>query len=370
METLDLKAKRYSFAKRLIAIGASIINLAYFSVILLSGASLKIAYFAQGISANAYISLIIYLIIVGVILELLLLPLEYSGGFRLDCKFGLSRQGLFSWAIDYIKRLLLSSVIFAAMISMFYFLIINSPTFWWIWAGIIFFMVSIVLAKVFPMIIIPMFYRLTRISDTQLKEKLSRLAEQAGVKIIDIYKIALGAKTSRANAAVCGLGNSKRILLSDTLLERYTQDEIEVTLAHEIAHHKHNHFWKLSAMGILSMFLFLYLTDIMLARITGYGFIPSKQHMSAFPAVMILYILFNLTVLPVNNFISRRYETQADKDAVNLTGKAYALSGLMRKLSRQNLSDPSPSMLVKILFYDHPPAQERIAFAESMDKKT
>jgi STE24 endopeptidase len=362
------RAKLYSSQKRKISMAAACISLVYFIVLLHSGASGIVARFSYHIGGNIYLAALIYLMIIGLVNEIITFPFDYAGGFRIEHEYGLSRQVFSSWLMDYIKRLFIGSIVFAVMVLVFYFLIVNFESLWWLYAGIIFFIINVIIAKIFPMLIIPMFYRLTNISDTPLKESIKSLAEKAGVKVLDIYNIGLGEKTSKANAAVCGIGKSKRILLSDTLIQQYSQDEIEATMAHELSHHRHNHFWKLSAFNAISMFLFLFLTDIMLARAAENGFISARHDIAAFPAIAVLFLLFNLAVLPISNFISRAYETQADKDAIKLTGKAYALSALMRKLTTQNLSDPSPSLLVKIFFYSHPPAQERIMLADSAAK--
>jgi STE24 endopeptidase len=359
------QAKLYSSKKRKISIAAACISLVYFIVLMYSGASGMAARFSYHIGGNFYLAALIYLMIVGMVNEIITFPLDYTGGFRIEHEYGLSRQAFSSWLVDYIKRLLIGSIVFAVMALVFYFLIVNFESLWWVYAGIIFFIINVIVAKIFPMLIIPMFYRLTNISDMSLKESIKSLAEKAGVKVLDIYNIGLGEKTSKANAAVCGIGKSKRILLSDTLIQQYSQDEIEATMAHELSHHKHNHFWKLSAFNAISMFLFLFLTDIMLVRAAENGFISARHDIAAFPAIAVLFLLFNLAVMPISNFISRTYETQADKDAIKLTGKAYALSALIKKLAMQNLSDPSPSLFVKIFFYSHPPAQERITLAGS-----
>jgi STE24 endopeptidase len=321
------------------------------------------------LSSNIYVAALIYVFIAGAFLELIMFSFTFSSSFLIERRFALLRQGFLSWLKDYAKKVIISSILFLIMFFVFYFLIVNFSSLWWVYGSVFYFFVSIVLAKVFPMLIIPMFYKLTKISDDALREKLKDLANKAGVKIVDIYNIALGAKTVKANAAVCGIGKSKRILLSDTLLEKYSGDEIEATLAHELSHHKHRHFWKLNFLSAVSMVLVLFLIDAALSGLVLVGLISVKHSISALPVSAMIFILYSFAMSPVFNCISRAYETQADKDAISLTGKPQALYSLMQKLCSQNLSDPSPGILAKIFFYDHPPAGERMQLCRRAQEK-
>ena len=366
MDRSTSRTKSYSSLKHLLSLCSISLSVVFFLGLISSGGLGLIASLCFLVSKNAYLSAIIFIMIIGGALELILFPLNYARSFSIEHKYGLSRQTFYSWAIDYIKGLLLSSALFIAMFVVFYFFLRNFSLLWWFYAGVAYFFVSIVLARVFPMLVIPMFYKLTKISDLPLTERLKALAQKAGVKILDIYNIGLGAKTSKANAAVCGIGKSKRILLSDTMLEKYSQAEIEVTLAHELSHHKHRHFWKLSFLNFALTVFVLYLIDLVLSILLSYGVILTKDGVIAFPFIAVIFILYNFIMLPLTNLISRRYEIQADRDAISLTENPHALSQLMEKLSEQNLSDSSPGWLTKIFFYDHPPASERIALAENI----
>jgi STE24 endopeptidase len=359
------RAKAYSSSKHILYLVSIVISIMYFVGLSLTGGAEAIARFGFAVSKNAYLSVLIFIVIAGGILEIILLPLQFTKSFVVEHRFDLSRQSLLSWVSDYVKGGLLSGVLSIFTIIIFYFLLRNFPALWWVYASAIYFLISIILAKVFPMLIIPMFYKLTRITDQSLKDGLCSLAKKSGVKILDIYNIGLGAKTSKANAAVCGIGNSKRILLSDTLIEKYSYDEIEVTLAHELSHHKHRHFWKLSLMNFIVTIIALFIIDSILSTLVSYGAIYAKYSIIAFPVIAAFFTWYSFMVLPLTNLISRIYERQADRDALLLTAKPAALFGLMDKLSRQNLSDPCPSLFEKIFFYDHPPASERKAFAEN-----
>jgi STE24 endopeptidase len=354
------KAKVYSAGKRRIAVWEWVLTLAFFAGLWLGGGSRLLIYAGLTVSQNPYILVIIYAAIAGSLLQIILLPLDYAASFKIEHDFELSRQTILSWFKDYIKKAIFSGLLYIIMIVTFYFFLRISPYFWWFYSSLAYFFMSVILAKIFPRIIIPLFYKLTRITDKPLKEKLMGLAGKIGVEILDVYTIGLGAKTSKANAAVCGLGKSKRILLSDTLLENYTPDEIEATLAHELSHHKRRHFWKLSLFNFLSMLLSFLIIKFILDKGVTAGLFSATYSIGAFPAIVITFILYNICSLPFLNFVSRRYEIQADRDAISITDKPSVFAKLIEKLTLQNLTDPAPGVVTKNLFYDHPPASERI----------
>jgi STE24 endopeptidase len=194
------------------------------------------------------------------------------------------------------------------------------------------------------------------------------LANKAGVKVLDIYNIALSEKTKKANAALCGLGSTKRILISDTLINDYTSDEIETTIGHEIAHYKYRHFWKLSFYNLLFTLIGLGLAAVLLQQMVSFGYIKEAYNIKSLPVLAILYILYSVIITPVMNRISCYYEKEADLAAIGLTNKPQAFIGLINKLTLQNLSDPQPALLIELFFYDHPPAKKRVKIAHLLEK--
>lgn len=361
------KARSYSKIKHNIAIADILLSLAFFILIQISGFSSFLARSVSNISANTYLTASIYIVVIGLFLNILGLPLNFLSSFKIEHRFGLSRQGLASWAKDYAKQIIISGLIYFIFILVIYHFLRVSH-FWWVYTALIYFAFSIVLAKIFPIVIIPLFYRLSEISGSPLKERLISLAERAGAKILSVYKVGLGEKTKKANAALCGLGSTKRILLSDTLIQDYTEDEIEATLAHELAHHQYRHFWKLTFFGFASTLLSFIIADAFLQRAVSAGLIMYMHDISYFPVLALIFITYNVAVTPLLNSISRMYEAEADRVALQLTERPAALASLMKKLTVQNLSDPQPSRIVKFFFYDHPPASERIKMCEDFKR--
>lgn len=357
------KIKSYTAAKRRIAICEWFAISAFFAGLWLTGGSAQLALLASYLTENNYVLIFIYIAIAGGVLYVITLPLDYASSFKLEHAFGISRQNIFSWLKDHLKRMLFSGMLNIVMILVLFLFLRISYRYWWLYAGITYFFASVILAKIFPQFIIPLFYKLTKINDPIHKERLKAIAERMGIKVIDVYIIGLGAKTSKANAAICGLGRNKRILLSDTLLEKYAPEEVEAALAHELSHYKRRHFWKLSAWALLSMLLcFLLIKFILDAAVSSHR-LPHIYSVTAFPLIAFSFTAYGIISLPFMNFLSRRYEKEADSGALETTGDSRGFISLIEKLTRQNLSDPSPAFWAKLFFYDHPPASERIRYA-------
>ncbi|MFH1752996.1 MAG: M48 family metalloprotease, partial [Candidatus Omnitrophota bacterium] len=224
--------------------------------------------------------------------------------------------------------------------------------------------ITIVITKIAPVIIIPLFFKFEPLGDAALKERLIKLARSCGINILDVFKLKLSAKTKKANAALVGLGRTRRVLLGDTLLENYTKDEIEVVMAHELAHHKLLHIFKLilfGGLGTIIVFYLVYLTSGMIANTIG---LVSISDIAGFPSVIFSISLFSVILLPAQNAFSRRLEVSADLFALKATGLPEAFISCMNKLAGQNLSDPSPSRFIEFALYDHPPISKRVKMAQ------
>jgi STE24 endopeptidase len=181
-----------------------------------------------------------------------------------------------------------------------------------------------------------------------------------------VYRLHLSRETRKANAALAGLGKSRRVLLGDTLLEQFTPEEIEVVFAHEVGHHVHRHLPK---MIIVSVFLALagfWLVDLALNALAvrlGYTGLGDP---AALPLVLFVLTVFGLVLSPAENALSQFFEVQCDRYALERTGNRDAYRAAFIKLARLNKSDPDPHPLAAWLFYDHPPIRQRLALADRL----
>lgn len=332
---------------------------------LLSG---PVASMAYGASSNFYVSCLVYGSVFLAFMYLVSLPLDFITSFVVEHRFGLSRQDLASWARDEAKSSVLSFALSILCILVFYLVLRNFPRTWWIIAALAWIFFSVILARLFPVLVIPLFYKYSPVEDARLKEKIMSLAGKTGITLTDVCQIDFSRKTRKANAALTGLGRTCKVILADTLTSEFTPDEAEVVVAHELAHFKYRHIWKLLAfsgvMTVAGLFA-LYLVAGKIVALTGARAI---YDLFLLPVLVLLMAFFGVVLLPAQNFFSRVLEKQADRFALDVTGRPADFIAVMRKLAEMNLADVSPSAIKKIFLYNHPPISERINMAVEWEK--
>jgi STE24 endopeptidase len=198
----------------------------------------------------------------------------------------------------------------------------------------------------------------------ELAERLMRLAEKARTRVKGVFKFDMSRRTKSANAALTGIGNTRRIILGDTLINEFTPDEIETVLAHELGHQVNKDIPILMAAGTLTTTLGLYLASLgMKWAVSAFGF-AGVADVAALPALGLVVSLYSLLIMPAENAFSRWRERLADRYALQSTGKSQAFASAFVRLANQNLSEVDPEPWVVWLFYSHPPLGERIQAAE------
>lgn len=320
-----------------------------------------------GFTANPWLLVIGYALVFGGIYYLINLPLSYYEGFVLPHRYGISTQTLAGWVSDQVKGGLLAGVLGGLLLEIIYLVLRVAPDTWWLWAAGILLLFSVLLANLAPVLLMPIFYKFAPLGDdyAELAQRLMRLAEQAGARVRGVYKFDMSRRTTAANAALTGLGNTRRIILGDTLLNEFTSDEIETVLAHELGHHVHKDI----PLGILLDSLFtlagLYLANLILQLgVRLFGF-QGPADIAALPIFALAIGAFGLLTMPLTNGFSRWRERRADEYALQTTGKPQAFASAMTRLANQNLADADPEPWVEFLLYSHPALGKRIQMAES-----
>ncbi|HEX6974020.1 MAG TPA: M48 family metalloprotease, partial [Vicinamibacterales bacterium] len=292
-------------------------------------------------------------------------PLAFYRSFLLERRYGLSSEPLSTWVADHAKASALGFVLALAGALLVYATIGRWPRAWWLVSAVAFMVAMGGLAKVAPIVLLPIFYKFTPLDRTSLRDRLVELSKRAGVPVLGVYEWALGEKTRRANAALVGTGATRRIIISDTLLSEYSDDEIEVILAHELAHHVHRDI----RTGLMVEFALL-LASFFVASVTlamlwrGLGLV-SPSDVAGLPLVLFAGGATMVAATPFVNALSRRHERRADRYALELTKQPAAFISAMRRLAAQNLAETYPSRLVLWLFHTHPPIEQRIAAARA-----
>jgi STE24 endopeptidase len=291
------------------------------------------------------------------------LPLSFYSGYVVEHQFGLSHQSLVRWLRNWSISNTLAIVLGAALNLGLFWIIWNTGTYWWLVAAAAFFLVSVVLGQLAPVVFIPLFYKVDRLDDADLNERMNRLATGTGLKIEGVYRLGLSADTSKANAMLAGIGRTRRVLMGDTLLERFSPEEIEVIFAHEIGHHVHRHIPKMIATGVAISLAGFYVIDRVLV---AWADIPTAAQAptSALPLVMFTLTTFMLLLAPLQNAISRHYERQCDRYALVKTNNRPAYRSAFTKLAKLNKADMEPNPIEVVLLHSHPPIAKRLAVAD------
>ena len=305
----------------------------------------------------------LYFVILVVGLGIILMPLSYYAGFNLPHRYGLSHEALKGWLADRAKAGAISLVLGLVVVIVVYGLLDYLPATWWLWTGILLLLLSLLLTRLTPTLLISLFFKLEPLGNEELKKKLTDLAERARTRVCGVFTMNLSSKSTTANAMLAGLGKTRRIILSDTLLQSYSPDEIEVVLAHELGHHVHRDIPKMIALQSVIALLGFYLSDVVLkASIAPLGF-SGAADAAGLPLLFLFLAVFNLVLSLLTNAYSRSVEKQADIAALELSAKPGAFISAMSKLADQNLTEYQPSRWVELLFYDHPPYNKRVNLA-------
>ncbi len=308
----------------------------------------------------------VYFLALFAVAEVLSLPLGYYSGYVLPRRYGLATQTRGGWVRDLLKGLAVSLPFEIVAVEFVYALLALTPATWWLWAGIAMLFVTVVLAHLAPVILLPLFYRLTPLPEGDVRQRALALAERANTRVRGIYTMNMSAKTTAANAMVMGLGRTRRIVLGDTLLDRYTPDEIEVVLAHELGHQVHGDIPRLILIETATTLGGLFVVNAVLhAVVGGVSAYQGMADAATMPLVGAALGMFALVVLPITNGFSRWVEHRADVYALESTGKTDAFMSAMSRLANQNLAELEPARIVELLLYNHPSIGRRLAFARA-----
>ncbi len=305
-----------------------------------------------------------YLEVFGLISYLFHFPVSIYSSFFLEHRFGLSRMSFGAWVVRELKQLMVGGLLGLLVVSGFYAIVHWAPHSWPFWATLGWVVLSVGLAQIFPTILLPIFFKTTPLEDKALVKRLTDLCSKVGVSALGVYRFQLGAETRKANAALAGLGNTRRVLLADTLIDEFTHDEIEGVLAHELAHHQYGHIKKSLLLASGATLIGMLITQQMVPLWSTSLRLQGVHDIAGFPMLALWLSVLQFVFMPIRNGLSRRFEWQADHFASKTSAFPQAFSSALRRLADINLADPNPPKWVEWLFLDHPPIQQRIRTAD------
>jgi len=365
------KATRYHRLRRRAALAGTALGALFLTLLLITGWSAALRDAAVSAAGPSFtLTVVAYVVLIALLSEVVQLPLAFYQGMTLERRYGLSTQTDARWWLDRLKAGAVGLVFAIGGALIVWWLLRWSPERWWLIAALCFGLVLILLAQLAPVLLLPVFYHFKTLDRPALAARLVSLAERAGARVIGVFEWQLSDRTRKANAALTGIGQTRRILLSDTLLAEHSDDEIEVVLAHELAHHVHHDIWKGIALEAVLLVLGFYLADRVLEASVGRFGLAAKDDIAGLPLLLLAGGAVSLALLPLANAVSRAHERRADRYALDMTRNAAAFISAMRRLAAQNLAEERPSRLVEILFHSHPSTAARVDAARAWESAT
>jgi STE24 endopeptidase len=360
------RARQYSRINRRLMVVDLVISGVYMLAWIGFGWSEVLKNWLQQFTSNSWLLLLLYVIILGGILFLINLPLSYYQGYTLPHRFELSNQNLSGWVTDQVKGMAIGGVFGMIVLEIIYAVLRASPGFWWLWAALILLVFNVLLANLSPIILMPLFNKFVPLGDEygELTERLMQLANRSGTYVRGVFKFDMSRRTKQANAGLTGLGNTRRIVIGDTLLNEFTTDEIETIMAHELGHQVNKDIPLGIVFGSLTTVVGLFLVSLGLNWGTHLLGLSGPADIAGFPLLLIVIGLYGLVTMPLENGFSRWRERRADEYALELTHNGTAYASALKRLANQNLAETDPEAWVEWLLYSHPALGKRISMAE------
>jgi len=362
------EVRRYNRIQRWLSLSDTLIGFALLVVLLVTGWTGKLRDWSYlGARQHYFLAVFVYVLMFSIIAKIISSPFDVIG-FRLEHQYHLSNQKLRSWLWDEVKGWLLSLVLMTIMVELVYGIIRIAPQRWWIIAWAVFIGLFLLMAQLAPVVLMPIFYKFEPLANDSLRERLTKLGERAGTRVRGVYEWKLSEKSNKANAALTGLGSTRRIILADTLLQNYSDDEIEAVLAHELGHHVHKHILKgiLTQVGIT--FFGFWLINAVLRFVLAKDWFPVLDprlyDFANLPLIVLVATILGFVLMPALNAISRHHERQADRYAWENTAAIEPFITAMQKLADQNLAERQPAKWIEFLFHSHPSIGKRVAAAQ------
>ncbi len=363
------EVRRYNRIRRWLGIADFVLGFVFLVVLLVTRWSdgLRDLAYRWGFQSYSF-SLFIYLVLLLGINKALGFGLDYYG-FRLERRFKLSNQRFGSWAWDEVKGFLVGLVLGSIVVELLYFTIRQWPQHWWMLAWALFMGLFILLAQLAPVVLFPIFYKFEPLENEDLRRRLVVLSEHAGTRVRGVYRWKLSEKSKKANAALTGLGSTRRIILADTLLDNYSPEEIEAVLAHELGHHVHRHILKSILVQAAITFVGFWAADFTLHYAVDQHMFEQLSDFANLPLLALVSVVLSFLLMPAMNAYSRFNERQADRYAFESIASVEPFVSSMNKLAEQNLAERTPSKWVEWFFHSHPSISRRLAAAEEWGRQ-
>jgi len=365
------KATRYHRLQRRVSLASTTMGVTLLVLLAVTGASAALARLLEGAVGATHTSgaparvvvTVAFVLVLLALYEILDFPLALYRGVTLERRYGLSSETTGHWLRTHLKGLVVGALLTTGPAIIVSVSLAWSPDRWWLIAAALFTALLIGVVFAAPVWLFPLFYDFAPLDRPALNARLVALARQAGASVSGVFEWRLGDRTRKANAALVGIGRTRRILLSDTLLAAHSEDEVEVIVAHELAHHVYGDVWSGIALQSAVGALGLYAADGALEALAGPLGLTGRADVAGLPVVALAAGAVSLVLAPLGNAVSRAHERRADRFAITLTRNASAFMSAIRRLAAQNLAEETPSPWVEALFHSHPSTTRRLEAA-------
>lgn len=358
------RAREYARIRRRLQLGRTVAGFVALALLAVTPPAKAVRETIEGWTTNQWLVVPLFALAFGAAAEVVSFPLAVYSGWHLPRRYGLSHQSFGGWLADRAKGGLIGGALGLLVVELLYFGLRRLPEWWWLAGEVVYVLLALVLANLAPVLIMPLFNKFTPIADAALRDRLLRLAERAGTRVRGVYSMDFSRRTTAANAFVTGIGNTRRIVLGDTLTANYTPAEIETVMAHELGHHVHGDIWRGMAFDAAVTLAGLWIVNRTLHAGVGTLGFRSVADVAALPLLALILSLFGLVTGPLTSAYSRAREYAADEYALQLTHDAPSFIAAMQRLGNQNLTEPDPPRWYVALFYSHPPIPDRVRHAE------
>ncbi len=357
------KWRRYNNKKDKLHIASNVISLIV-NIILYCTNIISVIYYA--LPENEWVKALLFFAIIGIVDVIVSIPIEYIFNFKIEAEFGFNKVTPKTFVGDLVKNFILNTLLNTLIFS----LVMGAHALLGDYFGIIAFIglaVIMFVISMFSTVFSKIFNKFTSLPEGELRANLSKMFEDAGYRLKDIYVMDASRRTTKANAYCGGIGKMKQIVLYDNLVNNYSSGEITAVFAHELAHFKNKDTAKMTFFNLLNFLPMLVMMSIMMIVpeiSASFGFSePSILFAFYVSFGSLLSIVTHIIMIPFN-YISRAFERRADSLAYEL-GYGDDLISALRKLHKDSLSDMNPHPTVVKLTYNHPPLHERIELIES-----
>lgn len=291
---------------------------------------------------------------------------SYRSGYKIEHEFGFSNQNKTQFFKEELKGHAVNMVINPLLALVLFLAFRISPELWWLWAACAMIFVSVIFATFYPVVIMPLFNKYTPIEDEELKTRLGAILKKGGLKIKGFFIQDMSKQTKKENAFLGGLGKTRRVVLSDNIVNNMSIDELETVIAHEVGHYKHKHMWKNILLGTIYQLITFYLSHLIMIKINPLFFKTLDNMLFSYPIFLLCFGFLHMLIIgPLSNAVSRFFEKQADKYALDTTENPEAFNHAMAGLANRNLSNAYPTPFIKFMYYSHPPVGERLQMGDT-----